>query len=148
MGCLNACTDGSRRCSRRSVDFLPNSLPASGDLSGPSVTVGRLKPRNWHQEHGTAQPPKPAVAGSSPGAITLSGRTVGWSGFSAGAETIVDVSDVYGSACFERSLVVAKVCSQPTLMSIAPTSRIAIAISDPISRIASVSRGVDGCSRI
>src|SRR5439155_24422109 len=38
-------------------------------------------------------------------------------------------------------------CSQPTLTSIAPTSRIAIEISNPISRIASVSRAVDGLAR-
>ena len=38
-------------------------------------------------------------------------------------------------------------CSQPTLTSIAPTSRTARAISRPISRIASVSRAVDGFDR-
>jgi len=42
---------------------------------------------------------------------------------------------------------VASACSQPTLISIAPTSRTAIAISRPISRIASVSRAVECSSR-
>src|SRR5881409_1238974 len=37
-------------------------------------------------------------------------------------------------------------CAQPTLISIAPTSRTASAISRPISRIASVSRAVDALS--
>ena len=59
VGCLNA---------GRLVDFLPNSLPAPADLSGSSMTVGRLKPCPRREGHGSARPPKPGVAGSSPAA--------------------------------------------------------------------------------